>query len=139
VKAMGNPPWAKELRYATMTDRKDNEDELEKFIEQWTINYEPNDIMHLLQWNGVPSGVVKTTADIYDDPQLHYRHHFVTLSHSEDGDEIYETPSFKLSQTPARLERAAPCIGEHNDYVYKELLGLSEKEIALFDQEGAFQ
>lgn len=137
-KAMGNPEWTVDPRFTTMPARKNNEDDLERHIEQWTINYEPQEIMHLLQWHGVPAGMVRTPADIYDDPQLHYRHHFATLRHREVGDEIYERPPFILSRTPARLNSAAPCLGEHSDYVYKEILGFSQDEIARFKEDGVF-
>jgi len=78
---------------------------------------------------GVPAGVVQHGGDLFDDPQIKHRGHYVPLQHPEIGTQSYESPSFRLSKTPGRPQRPAPLMGQHNDYVFKELLGLSGKEM----------
>ena len=52
------------------------------------------------------------------------------LNHPEIGPHSYHAPAYRLSKTPFEMKRPAPCLGEHNLYVYKELLGMSDDEIA---------
>ena len=134
--AMGNPDWSKDTKFSTMLGRKNNEDELEALIGNWTCNYTPEEIMTMLQRAGVPSGVVQTAEDLFNDPQLKHREHFRFLKHREIGVHAYQTPAYRLSKTPCSIEKAAPCLGEDNEYVYKEILGFSDDEIAELLLEG---
>jgi len=63
------------------------------------------------------------------DPQLRTRGYYVYLNHSIVGNSAYDGIAYKLSETPGKLTRAAPRIGEHTEYVCKELLGMTEEEI----------
>ncbi len=127
---LGDPPWCRESRFATMQSRKQNEAELDRLIGEWTGGYPPHQLMALLQDAGVPAGVVQTAEDLFDDPQLKEREHFRFLRHSVIGEHAYQAPAYRLSKTPNRLTKAAPCLGEDNEYVYKEILGYSDAEIA---------
>jgi crotonobetainyl-CoA:carnitine CoA-transferase CaiB-like acyl-CoA transferase len=73
--------------------------------------------------------VVETTQDLFEDSQLKHREHIRWLDHPVMGKHIHRRPAFKLSKTPDQ-STAAPTLGQHNEYVYKELLGLSDEEIA---------
>ena len=79
---------------------------------------------------GVPAGVVQTAEELFNDPQLIERSHFVPLEHTEMGEHMYQSSPFMLNKTPNSFERAAPCIGEHNEYVFGELLGFTQDELA---------
>jgi len=92
--------------------------------------------MEVLQQEGIAAGIVQSTADLFQDPQLNYRGHFQVLEHPEIGHQSYEMPAFRLSETPPKLKRAAPCLGEHNEYVLKELLGMPEDEFVQLVVEG---
>jgi len=127
---MGQPRLASDPRFATLLSRKQNEGELDKLISEWTKNYTPQQLMEMLQSSGVPCGVVQTAEDLFNDPQLGYRHHFNFLEHKVIGRHAYQSPAYRLSKTPAHLWRAGPCLGQDNEYVYKELLGYSDDEIA---------
>jgi len=129
-RALGNPDWTKEPRFSTMLARKENEDDLEKLIGEWTQNYTSEQVMVLMQAAGVPAGVVQTAEDLFSDPQLKHREHFKFLEHKEMGVHAYHSPSYRLSKTACEIKKAAPCLGEDNEYVYKEILGLSDDEIA---------
>ena len=135
-KLMGDPPWSKESRFATMQSRKDNETELDRLIGEWTSGQPPYRLMGLLQEAGVPAGVVQTCEDLFDDPQLKEREHFRFLQHGAIGEHAYNAPAYRLSKTPNRITKAAPCLGEDNEWVYKEVLGYSDDEIAMMFVDG---
>ena len=138
-RVMGDPEWTKDAKFATLMGRKENEDELDRRIESWTNNYSPEEVMTLMQAAGVAAGVVKNGRDIFYDPQLNHRHNFWMLNHSIIGDVPYRNPFCKLSKTPGEVRMPAPNLGEHNEYVYTKLLGMSNKEYAELLAEGVFK
>ena len=96
--------------------------------------------MRRLQQRGIPSGVVQKSADRFDlDPQLKARGYYVDLRNSEIGTWPVEGFPAKLSRSPANVGgvtgRAAPTLGEDNDFVYQEILGLTAAEIAALREE----
>jgi benzylsuccinate CoA-transferase BbsF subunit len=130
VVALGNPAWADGERFNTFEGRKANEQELEHHIEQWTIELAPHEVMQRLQSHGVPAVAVQTIEDLMvDDSQMKIRHHYHTLHHSEAGDMTYEEPIYKLAGIGARLRSPAPIIGQHTDYICRDVLGLTESEM----------
>ena len=136
TKVIGEPGWTREPRFSTLMGRKENEDELEPLVGEWTKDYSAEEVMATLQAAGVSSGVVQTCEDLFNDPQLKHRGHFVPLEHKVIGVHHYHMPAYRLSKTPAHLRRAAPCLGQDNEFVYKEILGYSDEEIADFLVEG---
>ena len=85
------------------------------------------------------AGVVQTEEDVSNDPQLWHRHHFWQLKHPVIGEHLYEEEAFRLSKTPAKLTMPGPCMGQHNEYVCTQILGMSDDEFLQFLAEGAFE
>ncbi len=127
--AIGRPKWTRDPRFATMLGRKRNEDELDTLVEAWTSERTPEQVMTALQAVGVPAGVVETARDLFDDPQMKLRKHFRFMEHQVIGRHAYDGPAYVLSKTPDG-QTAAHTLGQHNEYVYKEILGISEDQIA---------
>lgn len=138
-RVMGNPPWTQDPRFVTLLGRKENEDELERLLEEWTINYSPEEVMTRMQEEGVAAGLVENGKDLHEDPQLKHRHHFWFLPHPEMGMTVNDGPSFRLSDTPAELSRAAPCLGEHTELVCREMLEMSDEEFVELLADGVFE
>ncbi|MBI2865574.1 MAG: CoA transferase [Chloroflexi bacterium] len=129
--------WIRDARFATFPRRKENEDELEKLIEEWTKNKLAEEVMQMLQDAGVPAGVVQNSQDLVDyDPQMKHRRAYQWLEHRVIGRALHNTPAYRLAKTPHHLLKAGPIIGEDNDYVYKEVLGLGDDEIGDLYAEG---
>lgn len=137
-RALGSPDWTKDEKFASFQGRKQNEEELDKLIEQWTIGFTPEEVMALLQDAGVPAGVVKTNKELFEDPQLEHRGYFQQVAHSEIGPCYQQGWPVKLSESPISI-RPAPCLGEHNEYVYTRILGLSDEEFITCLNEGVFE
>lgn len=133
----GHPEWAQDPRLATLQARKENEDELDRLVAAWTADYTPQEVMERLQRAGVAAGVVATGQDLHEDPQLRHRQHWRVLEHPEMGPTAYGSPPFQLSRTPWEPCRPAPLLGEHNQYVLQEVLGLSDEELVALLEKGA--
>ena len=129
-RAIGNPEWAKSAKFSTLLGRKQNEHEMDRLITEWTKDYPPERVMEIMQGCGVPCGVVQTAEDLFNDPQLKHREHFRFLDHAVIGTMAYNAPAYTLSKTPNHIWKAGPCLGEDNQYVYREILGYTDDEIA---------
>ena len=134
-KALGNPPWAEEKRFATLANRLENKKALDELVGEWTQKHSAEEVMSLLQKQGVAAGVVQSARDLAKDPQLKHRGFFVELDHPEMGKTISDATPIKLSASPPRY-RPAPLLGQDNDYVYGELLGMSKDEMARLKEQG---
>jgi crotonobetainyl-CoA:carnitine CoA-transferase CaiB-like acyl-CoA transferase len=141
VRAAQHPEWAEDPRFCTLADRIRNQDALEASVGRWTQTLDAYDVMTRLQGMGVPAGVCQTPEDRYDhDPQLAALEWLVEVTGTEIGRwPVYEVP-VKMSESPfyapGRIERGAPGFAEDNAYVYGELLGMSDSEIAALAEEG---
>ncbi len=126
---IGNPPWAVDPKFSSMAARKENEDELDTLLEEWTSRRSAEEIMLSMQKAGIPAGVVQDAEDILvKDLHLKARDYFVYLDHSETGHSAYDSFACKLSTTPCKLSKPAPRLGEHTEYVCKEILGMQDEE-----------
>jgi benzylsuccinate CoA-transferase BbsF subunit len=129
--AIGRPDLAKQKEYATLADRKQNEDRLEDIVTAWTKQYTNQEAENILQKAGVAAHMVSRPSDVYKDKQLEARHYWVPLDHEAMGRQKFEPQSsFIMSKTPRKILRPSPMLGEHNEYVFKELIGMSDDEIA---------
>lgn len=128
---LAEPEWACAERFATLLGRKRHEDELEQRIGEWTRTQTAEAVAERLQAHGVPAGIVQTAEDVLDhDPHLRERGFYVYLDHPEAGRTAYDGPHFVLSATPGDLRTPALLLGEANDYVLSELLGVDAERAA---------
>jgi benzylsuccinate CoA-transferase BbsF subunit len=135
---MGHPDWAEDERFATSKARKENENVLDRLMDGWTSHYECHELMVMLQEAGVPAGVVAHAEDLHKDPQLIHRGHFMYVDHPVLGSYASDCPAFRLSLAKPRTPIPSPCLGEHNEFVVKEILGLSDREWERLKEDGAF-
>ena len=72
-RVIGEPDWAQDSRFQTNEGRLAHQDEIDRNLAQWTISRPPQEVMDLLQSEGVPAGVVQRSSDLLQDPQLAHR------------------------------------------------------------------
>jgi len=134
-RALGNPDWMCDEKFATADSRLHNHDELDKYLEEWTCRHDHYEVMYILQKEGVAAGPVLDQRDAYHDAQLQCRGFFEVVSHREAGTHLYPGMLFKMDKTPLSIRKPPPCLGEHNDYVFKDVIGMSDDEIAALEKE----
>lgn len=135
-RAMGNPEWARDDRFSDSQGRDKNHDELDKRIEEWTVKQGHYDLMYLLQGEGVPAGPVIFEDDAYTDPHLKERGFFEELTQEDCGTHLYPGLGWRMSKTPNNLRLPPVRLGEHNEYVYKQILNVSDEEYEELEKEG---
>jgi len=136
---IGRPAWTADPKFAALEGRKANEDDLERLVETWTKNQAAEDVMTRMQAAGVPAGVVQTAEDLLDkDPQLKHDGFFRTVPHDEVGELRSPGPPYTLSGAISEVG-PTPLLGEHNDHVCREILGMTDEQIVEYLSEGAIE
>ncbi|MBV9596091.1 MAG: CoA transferase [Chloroflexi bacterium] len=139
VRVMGSPAWATSASFATLQGRFANQENLELRVAEWTAPQDGHLLQQQLLNAGVPAGVVLMALEVFDDPQLVSRDHFVPLDHPEMGVWKYDELGFKLPDSPSDLYAAAPLLGQHTELVLKHFLGCSDAEYQSLQDLGALQ
>jgi len=135
-RVLGHPDWTEEKRFSTFEKRKENGEALDQLLGQWTVQYSPEEAVHLLQQAGVPAGVVQDAENLTRDPQLMARDFFVHLEHPVLGCTTSDRSPIRMSDSSTEGWKAAPLLGEDNRYVYAELLGMEEQEFSSYVEKG---
>ncbi|MDA8124979.1 MAG: CoA transferase [Deltaproteobacteria bacterium] len=126
---MGNPSWAKDETFSNAYSRWQNRSLLDEHISKWTSDYTHYQLMVMLQSAGVAAMPSLSAKDILSDPHIKARDVINEIDHPVLGKKVVVNPSWKLSETPARIHKASPLLGEHNEEVFRDLLGMSQNEI----------
>ncbi|HEU4758672.1 MAG TPA: CoA transferase [Dehalococcoidia bacterium] len=129
-KVMGRPELADDPRFHTLVDRKANEDALEAAVSEWTQTQDPFEATHRLQAAGVAAFPPLMNRELAEDPHLNTRGFFVEKEHPEVGVRKHAGIPWRMSETPCEVWRAAPTMGQDNEYVFGELLRMSRHQIA---------
>ena len=126
---IGNEALSTDPRFSTLQARKENEAALDALVNEWTSRHSAEDVMTLMQDAGVAAGVVETGEDLLDnDPQLRHRHTFTELEYPGIGKYRSQTGThFLMSKYQCEMS-VAPKMGEHNEYVFKGVVGMSDAE-----------
>jgi crotonobetainyl-CoA:carnitine CoA-transferase CaiB-like acyl-CoA transferase len=126
-KVMGDADLAKDARFSDRFKRWQNQDELNKLIAGWTKKYTPYEVMHKLQKAGVAAGASFNVEELINDPHIKERGVYIEQNHPEAGKSIVFRSPWTSALTATNPP--APLLGQHNDYVFKTLLGMSDAEI----------
>jgi crotonobetainyl-CoA:carnitine CoA-transferase CaiB-like acyl-CoA transferase len=135
-RVLGNPAWAYDTRFADAASRHRHQDALDTHIVAWTQQHHAWEIMQRLQQAGIAAGPVMREPDLFTDPHLHARGFFQVVTQAEAGTYPYPGGMWAMWKTPPTFRRPPARMGEHNDYVYRELLKLSDTEIDVLRAEG---
>ena len=136
---IGADDMASDDRLATVDGRMEHHDEIDERIEAWTSVRSPMQAMEALQARRVPAGAVQRPADRIDnDPNTKEWGLFPPVDHPMMGKVRVDGMPIKLSETPARIERGGPTLGQHNQEVFAGVLGIDQATVDAFTEEGVF-
>jgi crotonobetainyl-CoA:carnitine CoA-transferase CaiB-like acyl-CoA transferase len=124
---------------ASVTGRKNREDEIEARLSAWTSTRTRADVAEQLQAMGIEAVPVEDFGDLHDDPQLALREHFERHTHPFLGSGLYERNGFRLSDSPSGYDQAGPTLGQDSDWVLRDLLGCTDAEIEAMQASGAVE
>ena len=132
---MGMPGLASEAMYGKKEKRLAARDEVNRIVAAWVKSYPCSEVLAICARADVPAGLLNSIADIFADPQYRARGNIGTYP-SRIGDLAVPDVVPRLSATPGAIKWLGPALGEHNDSVLREVLGLSEHAIADLRKQG---
>ncbi len=115
---------ATDARFADKSSRWSNRRALDEAIAEWTRGLSPQQVTERLQATGVAAMPVMNIADQFADPHLNARDTYVEIDHPHAGAEMVYGVPWRFSETPGAVRAPAPLLGQHNEYVLRELLGI---------------
>lgn len=141
VIAMESPTWALDSKWETLEGRLAHKEELDRRINEWTATMNPQQVFDRLQRAGVPAGMDQGPDKLVWDPHLRLRESVVTVQPPAPWAHIppltHPAISARLSETPAECDTPAPTQGQHNDDIYRNVIGMTEEEISRLTESGA--
>ena len=111
---MGDPEWAENEEFDTLTGRRDNLESIEPGVAKWARNRTRADLYELLQSNGIPCFPVQTVDEVVASAHYKSRRFFVEQSHPVAGTIEHPGPAVRFFETPLELRTPAPTLGQHN-------------------------
>jgi crotonobetainyl-CoA:carnitine CoA-transferase CaiB-like acyl-CoA transferase len=121
VELMGRPEWAEMELFATRLDRGKNFDALKLFLQDWCRDQSVAELYEAAQARRIPFAPASTMGDLLASPHLAARGFFAEIAHPVAGAMRVPGAPYRLSETPWRLRRPAPLLGQHTDEVLAEL------------------
>jgi crotonobetainyl-CoA:carnitine CoA-transferase CaiB-like acyl-CoA transferase len=136
-RATGHPEWAEDERFADVLARHENHDALDELIAGWTREQDHYEAFHLLQHAGVKAAPVLSGKELLLDPHFRERGHFDLVDHPVLGPRpVPRHLVARFDGFEAKVESAAPLLGQHNREVFQGMLGLSDEELTSLEAEG---
>ena len=129
VHFMGDPEWARDEMFREYADRHKYGEVLNTLLTEWTMQHTKEELYHRGQEAGIAFGMVYTAKDLVESNHLEARGFFVDVDHPKTGTIKYPGTPYKFSETPCRIERAAPTLGEHNEEIFVKRLGHTKDEM----------
>jgi benzylsuccinate CoA-transferase BbsF subunit len=123
-------------RFAGLVSRHENQDQLDAAIDEWTRGRDALELMHLLQRSGIAATPVMSGQDIFDDAHYQERGLLELVDHPSTGPYLLPGIAWKMSRTPGRVRWPSPRLGQHNDFVFGQLLGMSTESVAAMATRG---
>lgn len=136
VKMMGYPEWAKDEAFATPVSRYASLAKSFPRINEWTKTMTTAEMEKIARSHHVPFSVIHAVPEVAADPMFEERKFFVEVEHKEAGKLRFPGAPCKFTQSPLKIRRAAPLLGEHNGEVYEKILGYSTADIVKMKQTG---
>jgi crotonobetainyl-CoA:carnitine CoA-transferase CaiB-like acyl-CoA transferase len=133
---LGRADLAAGERLRTAPGRRACQAELDAVIADWTRHRSAGQVQEQLQAAGVPAHVSSSSKDFCTDPQLAHRGHLISLPHPLHGTTTVEGPRYLLSETPGRVSRAAPTLGQDNEHVLTQILGYGRDRVRQLQEAG---
>ena len=123
--AMQQPELAKDEKFSTHVARGNNQAELDELIFAWSIKFTADDLLALLEKHAVPAGRIYRAPDMLNDEHFSARESIVEVSHPKYDNLKMQNVFPRLSATPGKIKWTGPELGQHNQEIYRELLGYS--------------
>jgi benzylsuccinate CoA-transferase BbsF subunit len=137
VSFMGSPEWASDESLATAERRADRQDMIEERLADWTSPRNRDELFHALQAAGITAGPVLNAREAAEDAHLEQSGTWQEVPATADYPATkFNVPPYHFSKSNVGIRSSPALFGEHNEYVYREVLGVSDDEYGRLLGEG---
>jgi len=138
TKVMNRQDLFEDSRYKENYLRKENEQELNASIEEWTSQYTTEEVCEMLDAESIPVGPILNIDELLENPHLEARGMLVDIPHPTFGTIKYPGNPLKFSETSDLRFDRAPLLGEHNEEILKNTLNMNPEKIAELEKKEIF-
>lgn len=136
AEVMGQPELANDEKYSSHGARGSNMEELDQLVAEWSSTINAEKLLELLSEGGVPAGRIYRAKDMFADPHFAARQAIVNIAHPVLGEFPMQNVFPRLSETPGRVRSVGPELGQHNEEIYTQLLGISDDTVSSLHSAG---
>jgi crotonobetainyl-CoA:carnitine CoA-transferase CaiB-like acyl-CoA transferase len=134
--AMGEPHMAEPENWGTLANRERDREKVDAHVGEWTARHDRAELLRICEANQVPCGPIYSIDEIFEDPQYQSRGNILRMQDERVGELPIPNLVPRLSDTPGSVKWLGPKLGEHNDEVFKGMLGLTDADIERLASEG---
>lgn len=136
AKAMNRDDMLKDERYYTNSVRLERFEETNGIVADWVKLWNRQELLAHLDEYGVPISAINSIEDIFSDPHYKARENIIEMSHPRLGNVKMPGVVPKFSETPGKVTNVGPDLGEHNEEILTDMIGLKEDKIQALKQQG---
>lgn len=136
AEAMGVPEFAGEGKWGTIKQREAERPVVDAYVGEWSSGLDRDEVIRLCEQYQVPCGPVYSIDEIFEDPQYKARNNILHISDERAGDYAIPNVVPRLTETPGRVDHLGPSLGQDNDEVFLNRLGLSKERVAELEKAG---
>ena len=133
---IGKPEWKEDPEFSTPEARLPRLDEVFSTIESWTMSKTKFEVMEICNPLNIPVGPILSMQELAKDQSLRETGTIVEVDHPERGKYLTVGNPVKLSESVSEVSRS-PLLGEHTEEILRDIIGLSDDDIAMAREEGA--
>ncbi|PIE54625.1 MAG: carnitine dehydratase [Dethiosulfovibrio peptidovorans] len=134
---MERPGLADDPRYLTVSDRVAHHQEIKPIVEEWTGRHTVEEVCRIVDEAGIPCAPILSIDQVTKDPHIAGdRKMFLPIKHPVAGDTVLTGSHIKLSNNPGEFRFPSPTLGQHNEEIYGDLLGLSVSDLQILRSQG---
>jgi crotonobetainyl-CoA:carnitine CoA-transferase CaiB-like acyl-CoA transferase len=134
--AMGEPHLSQPEHWGTLANRERDRAKVDEHVTAWTSRHDRADLLRMCEEAQVPCGPIYSIDEIFEDPQYQSRGNILRMHDDRVGDLPIPNLVPRLSDTPGSVKWLGPDLGEHNDELFKGVLGMSDDELRRLAAEG---
>jgi crotonobetainyl-CoA:carnitine CoA-transferase CaiB-like acyl-CoA transferase len=134
--AMGEPHMAEPQNWGTLANRERDRAKVDARVGEWTATHDRTELLRICEEAQVPCGPVYSIDEIFEDPQYQARGNILKMQDERVGELPIPNLVPRLSDTPGKVNWLGPKLGEHNDELFKGLLGMTDDDLRRLAAEG---
>jgi crotonobetainyl-CoA:carnitine CoA-transferase CaiB-like acyl-CoA transferase len=134
--AMGEPHMAEPQNWGLLANRERDRAKVDAHVGEWTASHDRAELLRMCEAAQVPCGPIYSIDEIFEDPQYQSRGNILRMQDERVGELPIPNLVPRLSDTPGSVKWLGPKLGEHNDEVFKGMLGMTDAEISRLAAEG---